>query len=155
MTGSWVAPPQALHKPATCHQTVVGAGDLGQDRRPPRGRRGVHGHLPGDRAQPSVREQVLTSIVDSLPAGFTYVPGSTTGTTTSDPADGDDGGLAWSGRFVVPAGTASRLAKETLPAAGTEAGHEMAIPLSIAVSHSQVFGSSPCRSRTDRSGTRG
>ena len=44
----------------------------------------------------------LTSITDTLPAGFTYVSGSTTGVTTSDPGiSGQD--LTWSGSFNVPA----------------------------------------------------
>jgi uncharacterized repeat protein (TIGR01451 family) len=45
----------------------------------------------------------LNSITDHLPTGFTYVPGSTTGVTTQDPAvNGQD--LVWSGPFTVPAG---------------------------------------------------
>jgi uncharacterized repeat protein (TIGR01451 family) len=44
----------------------------------------------------------LDSITDTLPAGFSYVPGSTTGVTTSDPsADGQ--ALTWSGPFTVEA----------------------------------------------------
>jgi hypothetical protein len=43
----------------------------------------------------------LSSITDTLPAGFTYTPGSTTGATTEDPSiEGQS--LAWSGSFTVP-----------------------------------------------------
>jgi len=43
----------------------------------------------------------VTSISDTLPAGFTYLPGSTTGATTANPSpDGDT--LTWSGPIVVP-----------------------------------------------------
>jgi uncharacterized repeat protein (TIGR01451 family) len=53
---------------------------------------------------PGVVPTTLTSITDSLPAGFSYVTGSTTGATTSDPAvNGQD--LTWTGSFVVPAAT--------------------------------------------------
>ena len=44
----------------------------------------------------------VTSISDTLPAGFTYVSGSTTGAITSDPAVAA-GVLTWSGTFSVPA----------------------------------------------------
>src|SRR3954453_23174053 len=44
----------------------------------------------------------LTSIVDTLPAGFTYTPGSTTGATTANPTiNGQE--LTWTGSFSVPA----------------------------------------------------
>ncbi len=46
----------------------------------------------------------LTSITDTLPSGFTYLPGSTTGATTADPTVwGQD--LTWTGTFTVPAAT--------------------------------------------------
>ena len=44
----------------------------------------------------------LASISDTLPAGFTYVAGSSTGATTSDPAVSSQT-LTWSGPFNVPA----------------------------------------------------
>ncbi len=44
----------------------------------------------------------LSSITDTLPAGFTYVAGSTTGITTADPAVCGPT-LTWSGSFPVPA----------------------------------------------------
>jgi uncharacterized repeat protein (TIGR01451 family) len=49
----------------------------------------------------------LTSITDHLPTGFSYVAGSTTGVTTSEPTvSGQD--VTWSGSFSVPAaGTAT------------------------------------------------
>ncbi len=43
----------------------------------------------------------VTSISDTLPAGFSYLTGSTTGATTSDPSSGG-GTLSWSGPIVVP-----------------------------------------------------
>lgn len=50
----------------------------------------------------------LTSIVDDLPAGFSYVNGSTTGATTSDPSvEGQT--LTWSGDFPVPGSEAATL----------------------------------------------
>ncbi|MGO4244290.1 hypothetical protein AB4028_10155, partial [Janibacter sp. RAF20_2_2] len=36
-------------------------------------------------SNPGATSQVVSSVTDSLPAGFTYVPGSTTGATTNDP----------------------------------------------------------------------
>lgn len=45
----------------------------------------------------------LSSIADSaLPAGFTYVPGSSSGATTADPAI-SGATLTWAGPFTVPA----------------------------------------------------
>lgn len=44
----------------------------------------------------------LTSISDLLPAGFTYVPGSTTGATTADPTS-DGASLTWTGPFALAA----------------------------------------------------
>lgn len=49
--------------------------------------------------------QTLSSITDTLPAGFTYIAGSSTGATTTDPAIAG-AALTWSGTFVVPAATA-------------------------------------------------
>jgi uncharacterized repeat protein (TIGR01451 family) len=44
----------------------------------------------------------LDSIVDTLPEGFTYVPGSTSGATDEDPSiEGQT--LTWSGPFTLPA----------------------------------------------------
>jgi uncharacterized repeat protein (TIGR01451 family) len=45
----------------------------------------------------------LDSIFDTLPAGFSYVAGSTTGATTSNPVVTGQT-LTWSGPFTVPAG---------------------------------------------------
>ena len=46
-------------------------------------------------------DAVLDSITDTLPAGFVYVPESTTGITTDEPSiDGQD--LTWEGPFTVP-----------------------------------------------------
>jgi uncharacterized repeat protein (TIGR01451 family) len=45
----------------------------------------------------------LTSITDHLPAGFSYIPGTTTGGITSEPTiNGQD--ITWTGSFDVPAG---------------------------------------------------
>lgn len=46
-------------------------------------------------------EQVITAVTDSLPEGFAYVPGSTTGVTTADPTGTSD--LSWAGDYQVPA----------------------------------------------------
>jgi uncharacterized repeat protein (TIGR01451 family) len=58
-------------------------------------------------SNPNATPVALDSIFDSLPSGFTYVPGSTTGMTTNDPAiDGQT--LTWSEPGTVPAeGSAS------------------------------------------------
>lgn len=45
--------------------------------------------------------QSLTSVTDSLPEGFAYVPGSTSGLTAADPTGTSD--LTWAGDFAVPA----------------------------------------------------
>jgi len=45
----------------------------------------------------------LDSISDTLPTGFTYSTGSTTGATTADPSISGQG-LTWTGPFSVPAG---------------------------------------------------
>ena len=50
----------------------------------------------------------LNSITDTLPAGFSYVSGSTTGVTTNDPAISAQL-LTWSGPFVVPANSSVSL----------------------------------------------
>jgi uncharacterized repeat protein (TIGR01451 family) len=51
---------------------------------------------------PSLGAITLDTITDSLPAGFSYAPGSTTGVTTTDPGVvGQD--LTWNGPLVVPA----------------------------------------------------
>ncbi len=44
---------------------------------------------------------ILTSIVDNLPAGFTYVAGSSTGLTTADPLISGSQ-LSWQGSWSVP-----------------------------------------------------
>jgi uncharacterized repeat protein (TIGR01451 family) len=57
-------------------------------------------------SNPGAVPLTLTSITDTLPAGFGYTADSTTGATTSDPAvSGQD--LTWTGTFVVPAATAA------------------------------------------------
>jgi uncharacterized repeat protein (TIGR01451 family) len=47
-------------------------------------------------------QATLDSITDTLPAGFTYSAGSTTGATTDDPSVNGQT-LTWQGPFVVPA----------------------------------------------------
>ena len=49
-------------------------------------------------------DAVLSTITDTLPSGFTYVPGSTTGITTSDP----DGNGTWEGPVHCPGGQCGR-----------------------------------------------
>ena len=52
-------------------------------------------------ANPNSTAVTLASITDTLPAGFTYTTGSTTGPTTADPVvSGPD--LTWNGPFTVP-----------------------------------------------------
>ena len=55
-------------------------------------------------SNPGAVAQTLTSITDTLPAGFSYVAGSSTGVTTANPnVSGQT--LTWSGSFSVPAAT--------------------------------------------------
>jgi len=56
----------------------------------------------------NVNPVTLNSITDTLPAGFSYVLGSTTGVTTADPAISAQM-LTWSGPFVVPANSSVSL----------------------------------------------
>jgi uncharacterized repeat protein (TIGR01451 family) len=56
----------------------------------------------------NVNSVTLNSITDTLPAGFSYVPGSTTGVTTNDPAISAQM-LTWVGPFVVPANSSVSL----------------------------------------------
>ena len=57
---------------------------------------------------PTGSDVSLTSITDTLPDGFTYTPGSTTGVTTSEPTvAGQD--VTWTGTFTVPAGGTATL----------------------------------------------
>jgi uncharacterized repeat protein (TIGR01451 family) len=51
---------------------------------------------------PSASAVTLNTITDSLPSGFSYVPGSTTGVTTTDPMISGQN-LTWSGPFTLPA----------------------------------------------------
>jgi uncharacterized repeat protein (TIGR01451 family) len=51
---------------------------------------------------PNTDPVTLTSILDTLPAGFTYVAGSSSGATTTDPTINGQN-LTWSGSFVIPA----------------------------------------------------
>jgi uncharacterized repeat protein (TIGR01451 family)/fimbrial isopeptide formation D2 family protein len=52
-------------------------------------------------ANPNGESVQLASISDTLPAGFAYVPGSTTGATTADPSVAGQT-LTWTGPFPVP-----------------------------------------------------
>lgn len=57
-------------------------------------------------SNPNSSASTLNSITDTLPAGFTYTPGSSTGATTADPTIAA-GTLTWAGPIAVPpAGTA-------------------------------------------------
>ena len=53
-------------------------------------------------ANPNTSPATLASITDTLPAGFTYTPGSTSGATTTDPGVAGQV-LTWTGPFIVPA----------------------------------------------------
>jgi uncharacterized repeat protein (TIGR01451 family) len=53
-------------------------------------------------SNPTATAVTLNSISDALPAGFTYVAGSTTGATTANPAISGQT-LTWAGPFTVPA----------------------------------------------------
>jgi len=44
----------------------------------------------------------VASIVDDLPSGFVYTPGSSTDATTANPARDSGGRLTWTGPFTVP-----------------------------------------------------
>ncbi|MEO7131841.1 MAG: PKD domain-containing protein, partial [Dermatophilaceae bacterium] len=55
---------------------------------------------------PGASSTTLTSITDTLSPGFSYLVGSTTGATTTDPAVNGQA-LTWTGSFVVPAATAN------------------------------------------------
>jgi uncharacterized repeat protein (TIGR01451 family) len=57
---------------------------------------------------PNTSDVALDSVSDDLPAGFSYVLGSTTGMTEADPSiEGQT--LTWSGSFPVPAGGSASL----------------------------------------------
>lgn len=53
-------------------------------------------------SNPNASAVTLTDITDTLPAGFTYTAGSTTGATTADPTVSGQN-LTWTGAFSVPA----------------------------------------------------
>jgi uncharacterized repeat protein (TIGR01451 family) len=53
-------------------------------------------------SNPNPDDVTLNSITDMLPPGFSYVIGSTTGVTTSDPSVSGQA-LTWNGPFTVPA----------------------------------------------------
>jgi uncharacterized repeat protein (TIGR01451 family)/uncharacterized repeat protein (TIGR02543 family) len=55
-------------------------------------------------SNPSSSVVTLNSISDTLPAGFTYTTGTTTGATTGNPTIAGQQ-LTWSGPFMVPAAT--------------------------------------------------
>ncbi len=64
-------------------------------------------------SNPGAVPQTLTSITDTLPVGFTYVAGSSSGLTTTNPSvSGRD--LTWSGSFTVPAATGATPGTRTL-----------------------------------------
>jgi len=55
---------------------------------------------------PNASDVELNSVTDTLPAGFTYISGSTTGMTTANPTiTGPD--LVWTGPFTVPASSSA------------------------------------------------
>jgi uncharacterized repeat protein (TIGR01451 family) len=70
-------------------------------------------------SNPNAGAVTLSTLVDTLPAGFAYVPGSTTGATTANPSiAGQD--LTWSNISVPGSGTATLHFSVTAPStAGT------------------------------------
>jgi len=54
-------------------------------------------------SNPNSAASTLNSITDTLPAGFTYTPGSSTGATTADPTIAAST-LTWAGPIAVPPG---------------------------------------------------
>jgi uncharacterized repeat protein (TIGR01451 family) len=64
-------------------------------------------------SNPNATVVQLASISDTLPAGFAYVSGSTTGVTTSDPTVSVQT-LTWTGPFTVPAASGSTPGSVTL-----------------------------------------
>jgi len=87
-------------------------------------------------SNPNGTAATLNSITDTLPAGFTYVSGSTTGITTANPAVSTQT-LTWSGPFTVPASgnatlhfnvTVSTVAGAYLNNAGGDAGNVPVAP---------------------------
>lgn len=59
-------------------------------------------------SNPNAAAATLNSIIDTLPAGFTYTPGSTTGATTADPTIAAQT-LTWTGSFPVAGGGTATL----------------------------------------------
>lgn len=59
-------------------------------------------------SNPNAAAATLNSIIDTLPAGFTYTAGSTTGATTADPTVAAQT-LTWTGSFAVPGGGTATL----------------------------------------------
>ncbi len=59
-------------------------------------------------SNPASTDATLASITDTLPDGFSYIPGSTTGVTTADPSIAGQV-LTWNGSFTVPAGGSIQL----------------------------------------------
>ena len=53
-------------------------------------------------SNPTASQTTVDSISDVLPSGFSYTPGSTTGTTTANPGVSGQT-LTWTGPFTVPA----------------------------------------------------
>jgi uncharacterized repeat protein (TIGR01451 family) len=85
-------------------------------------------------ANPNATQVTLDSIIDTLPPGFSYTAGSSTGATTADPVvSGQD--LTWSGPLSVPAGSSLSLhfAVTVSATPGTYLNHAGATSTSVAV----------------------
>jgi uncharacterized repeat protein (TIGR01451 family) len=68
---------------------------------------------------PTGGDVTVNSLTDHLPAGFTYIPGTSTGLTTTDPTiSGQD--ATWTGPFTVPGGGTATLTFSVMVA--TEGG---------------------------------
>ena len=63
-------------------------------------------------SNPNATAATLTAITDALPAGRSYVAGSTTGVTSADPEAGPP--LRWAGPFQVPGGGSATLSFEAI-----------------------------------------
>lgn len=57
-------------------------------------------------SNPNAGDVQLTSLSDTLPAGFSYTPGSSSGLTTTDPSIAAQT-LTWTGPFTIPGGSSA------------------------------------------------
>lgn len=74
---------------------------------------------------PNAEAATLSAIIDTLPAGFTYVTGSSSGATTTDPTVSGQQ-LTWTGSFAIPAGGSLSLHFQVLVASVPDAYYNQA-----------------------------